>query len=917
MQRFRRPSCAPWAALLALASVFPSCVLPSAAAAAAAATTLVLHREPAPAAPGGLEPEVLDHRYPPASWQTCIGLPDDPFKTIVGSDGGLYYDYGKSGPGNYSLGAGRFGTRLLVTLEAVGTNGPLRQALHAPRVPVVTTGARHGSLEMTQVAWAAAPEGAVPEAWSPGRVDVLRIAVSNAGALATPARLRLEAGATVALRPDDSRTRIVAADGLPLCLFSRPCEPAAVAQAPTGGAVSRHALSLNRNWARPAVPGEDAFRHAFVSHRDPIEIDVACEPGGRREVAVGLIEGWHKEPGKRPLEVRVEGAPVRAVDPVGERGTNQPVVLVMQAVDADRDGRLAISVGTAPEAQDRNAVLSGIWVFPAGATADAAKVLSGAATGPAVVVVDADHGPAMPKPLVVGWDLGPIPPGEVRELVVTVPQGAAARRDAAPADAGASLSGTIARWESASLPYGRIEVADPAVQGLLDSCVRNIWQAREIKDGLPAFQVGPTTYRGLWVVDGSFILEAAAMLGRADEARRGIDYLMSFQKPDGGFMLIDGHWKETGIVLWAVTRHARLTGDRAWLAAMWPKVERGFEYIRGLRARASAEPGSPSAGLIPIGFSDGGLSGPAYEYTNIHWTMVGLRAAADAARWLGRAEQSAAWAREYEDFVAAFRRAAARDLRDDGRGNRCLPTVMNAPADLLPQKAQWAFLHAVHPGGVFASDDPIVRGNMAMLAACECEGLVRDTGWLAEGLWNYFGSFYGHAWLWLGHGPKAAATLYAFGNHASPLLCWREEQRPVGEKPGYVGDMPHNWASAEFIRLATHLMILERGDDLHLLQGMPRAWCRPGAVNRLVGIPTAFGPVDLEGRVAADGRTATVAFTPPAREPAARVVLHLESFGRAAESVRLNGAPVAGDAVPLPPGAPARIEIRFAAPGSR
>ena len=27
---------------------------------------------------------------------------------------------------------------------------------------------------------------------------------------------------------------------------------------------------------------------------------------------------------------------------------------------------------------------------------------------------------------------------------------------------------------------------------------------------------------------------------------------------------------------------------------------------------------------------------------------------------------------------------------------------------------------------------------------------------------------------------QAARTLYAFGNHASPVLAWREEQMPVG-----------------------------------------------------------------------------------------------------------------------------------------
>ena len=68
-------------------------------------------------------------------------------------------------------------------------------------------------------------------------------------------------------------------------------------------------------------------------------------------------------------------------------------------------------------------------------------------------------------------------------------------------------------WNMALLPYDRVMVPDPGIQALIDSSIRNIWQAREIKDGLPAFQVGPTVYRGLWIVDGAFLLEAATMLG--------------------------------------------------------------------------------------------------------------------------------------------------------------------------------------------------------------------------------------------------------------------------------------------------------------------------------------------------------------------------------------------------------------------
>ena len=50
--------------------------------------------------------------------------------------------------------------------------------------------------------------------------------------------------------------------------------------------------------------------------------------------------------------------------------------------------------------------------------------------------------------------------------------------------------------------------------------------------------------------------------------------------------------------------------------------------------------------------------------------------------------------------------------------------------------------------------------------------------------------------------------------------------------------MPHNWASAEFIRLATHLIELDRGSELHLLEGFPPAWYGPGLVTRLAGVAT-------------------------------------------------------------------------------
>jgi hypothetical protein len=162
-----------------------------------------------------------------------------------------------------------------------------------------------------------------------------------------------------------------------------------------------------------------------------------------------------------------------------------------------------------------------------------------------------------------------------------------------------------------------------------------------------------------------------------------------------------------------------------------------------------------------------------------------------------------------------------------------------------------------------------------MLAATEREGMVYGTGWNDKGFWTYFASFYGHAWLWQGNAKKACDSLYAFANHASPLLAWREEQSPKGEPFRKVGDMPHNWASAEFIRLTLHLLALDRGNELHLLEGMPAAWAKPGMKTALYGIATPFGPLTFELRVSPDGSKATLSMQALKDSSCENIVIHL------------------------------------------
>lgn len=437
-------------------------------------------------------------------------------------------------------------------------------------------------------------------------------------------------------------------------------------------------------------------------------------------------------------------------------------------------------------------------------------------------------------------------------------------------------------WENKSpVPFGHISIPDQGIQDLVNSSLRNIWQAREILEGKISFQVGPTCYRGLWIVDGSFLLETATMLDRGSDAREGIEYILSFQQPNGKFgKLSPNFWKENGLVLWACVRHALLTQDKEWLKSVWLKLRKTVGFIKEMRKMTLENEITLDDGLIPPGEIDGGLNGAKDkgEYTNIYWNLAGLKAMVQAAKWIGEVKDAENWGKEYDDFYSVFQKAAFRDMATDSFGNKYLPIPMDPKYRSLPQRAQWAFCHGVYPGQLFTQDDPIAKGTMDMLHTTLQEGMVMGTGWIIDGIWNYFASFYGHACLWMGDGQKAALSLYAFANHASPLLTWREEHNPRDLPRHFVGDMPHNWASAEFVRLTVHLLALDRGNELHLFEGLPKEWVKPGMVTSLNQIATPFGKLTFTLKVNDSGDTAQLELDKLSDPSCKKVVVHLNTW---------------------------------------
>jgi hypothetical protein len=409
-------------------------------------------------------------------------------------------------------------------------------------------------------------------------------------------------------------------------------------------------------------------------------------------------------------------------------------------------------------------------------------------------------------------------------------------------------------------PFGTTAWILPGRHGeFLTACARNIQQAREVKNDRLVFQVGPTQYRGLWIVDGNFLLEAARYLGYDHDADEGLRSEWTKQAESGQIIAESGgeHWKDTAIAMFTLVRQCELKQDWTFFRDLEPNVVHALDFLISLRDQARSGPSiNGRYGLLAPGFADGGIGGVRSEFTNTVWTLAALRAVADAADQLKMSSLSRA-RKFFGELSEAFQQMAKREMVRHPAGFEYLPMIAHDDPSVAdtdswnrprPQTAQWALSHSIFPGEVFEKNDPIVRGHIALLQSCTQEDVPSETGWLwHDSLWTYNASFAAHVYLWAGLPDWAHCTFTGFLNHASPLYCWREEQPLQHALAGQDwGDMPHNWASAECVRYLRHMLALEDGKSLRLLNGVTAAELIPTAHYSLQNSPTRFGRINLE-----------------------------------------------------------------------
>ena len=104
------------------------------------------------------------------------------------------------------------------------------------------------------------------------------------------------------------------------------------------------------------------------------------------------------------------------------------------------------------------------------------------------------------------------------------------------------------------------------------------------------------------------------------------------------------------------------------------------------------------------------------------------------------------------------------------------------------------------------------------------------------------------------------------------------------------GDMPHNWASVDFVRLIRNSLALERGRELHLFEGLPNHWLKPGMKTSFNQVSTTFGELSFELAVSKEGGKATLdlMLDPYDGQTPEKIVVHQGAFNEEEHALSLD-----------------------------
>jgi hypothetical protein len=461
-----------------------------------------------------------------------------------------------------------------------------------------------------------------------------------------------------------------------------------------------------------------------------------------------------------------------------------------------------------------------------------------------------------------------------------------------------------------------IEIPDVGVRNSFYSCLGDLFIMREpLAGGYMGTLCGTEGYRSTNPFEPCLAAIALDQTGFHDEAANGLRVHLDMQESDGNWADPKGWahhmWGCSGMKAWAATEHYKLTGDRAYLQSISPRLTASSHWQQAQRqkSRVSIAGSDPATfGLMPRGMGDGGLMNGS-DYFGVFYphnvlVVFADRLSVEAAERLGEDDQLPQLRKIHE--------SAWNDLRASLKTG----AIHEEDFQWIPDSAgnltgsRWGALYTLYPAGILEPEDPLVIGTLKKIEqSISPGGQPLHTGWMEDGAWVAITlDNVAEAHLVLGNGDIAIAYLYSTLNHGTPLYTWCEERGIEPQAKKTSGDRQHLWTPLAVVRFLRDSLVMEQSDGLHLGLATARSWLRQGGTVGVRAAPTHFGTVTYRMESDVENGVIRAEITPPAREPLAAIVLHvrhpqnarmrrvtvngvsIKDFDAAKERVRLTSA---------------------------
>lgn len=462
----------------------------------------------------------------------------------------------------------------------------------------------------------------------------------------------------------------------------------------------------------------------------------------------------------------------------------------------------------------------------------------------------------------------PLEPGAFADVVLEVPfepgiGPAPTPIPEAPSAAFARLRAAAeASWERL---LDRVELDIPADDQRIAETVKSTIAYIEVNRDGPAIQPGSRTYARSWIRDGAFTSSALLAFGHTEQVRNFLRWYAAFQLPDGRIpCCVDRRGAErvpendsNGEFIYTLAEYYRFTRDVGLVYEIWPTVVRAVDWIEAMRATRlgpeyETEDGLPFRGLLPESISHEGYSAhPVHSYWDDFFALRGLRDAADLAVVVSDEANAARFAALRDafraDLYASLERTMARhgitfipgsvELGDFDATSTAAAVTPCGELASLPRAAlddtfdrylQYVRERSSRP----PNDEGYTPYEMRNVAALVMMGRREEAFWLLRLLladrrppeWNHWGE-----------------------------IVWRN---PVA--PRFIGDMPHTWVGAGFLRAVRTMFVYEdeAAKALVVGAGLPADWVLDGSGVRALRLPTHYGVLSYSLR--RDGDAALV-----------------------------------------------------------